>query len=236
MKLFLILTALFLLVQNAVSQSTQIHEINRTIDQFVRERSSGSAVDPNKYANVAGSPYLDEAFKEGNVIINDTIPFSQVPLRYNIVTDKMEFKNKREQLMEIDYSAGQYSFLIDDHHFKVLDYKDKNKHQNGHLELLVDGAVQLYKKHNRQFEKATQVKAFEEPLPDRFVENDPTFLIAKKGEIPETISKKRDLLQKLNVDNPKIEQYLKDNKLKMRSEESVIDLITFYNKALSDNQ
>lgn len=236
MKQLLILTLLSVIFQFAKAQSSQSHEIGRFIDQFERERSSGSAIDPNKYANVAGSPYMNDLFIEGEVVINDSILFGKVPLRYNIVTDKMEFKNKRDQLMEIDYSAGQFSFVIDKRQFIVMDYKDKNKIQNGHLELLVDGAMQLYKKHNRQFEKATEVKAFEEPLPDRFTENDPTYLMANKGEIPESISGKKDLLQKLNEDAPKVEQYLKDNKLKMRSEESIVDLITFYNNAVLNNQ
>ncbi len=232
MKQLLILTLLSIIIQGAHSQTYQGSEINRMIDRFERERSSGSAIDSTKYLTIAGSPYMDEAFKEGEVVINDTIHFSKVPLRYNIVTDKMEFKNRRGQLMEIDYSAGQFSFLINNQQFKILEYKDKDKNQNGHLELLVDGAIQLYKKHNRQFEKATVVKAFEEPLPDRFVANDPTYLIAAEGEMPETISRKKDLLQQLNQDDPKVAQYLKDNKLKMRSEDSIIDLITFYNNAV----
>lgn len=234
MKHLLILTALFLIVQDAFSQSNQSSEINRFVDEFRRERSSGSAIDQSRYETIAGSPYMAEEFAEGEVIINDSIRHGKVPLRYNIFTDKMEFKNRHDQFMEVDYSAGQFSFLLNAHQFEVLEYKDKGKSQNGHLELLVDGKIRLYRKYNMLFEKATKVRGFETALPDRFVMQDPTFLIAIADEVPETISKRKDLLQKLNQDDPKVEQYLNDNKLRMKSEASLVDLITFYNKSVAN--
>jgi hypothetical protein len=233
MKQFLIFATLFFIVQGALSQ---VGEINQVIDKFVRERSSGSAIDQSKYSTIAGTPYMNEAFTEGEVIINDTIHFGKVPLRYNVFTDKMEFKNKQDRLMEIDYSAGNFSFLMDEHQFKVMAYQDKGESKNGHLELLVDGEISLYRKYNTVFEKKTEEKGFQENLPDRFVSQDPTYLIAAEGEMPETISRKKDLLQKLNQDDPKVAQYLKDNKLRMRSDDSIIDLITFYNNAVLNNQ
>jgi hypothetical protein len=232
MKQLLTLVALFMVVIGAHSQSIRTNDVNMMIDQFRRERSSGSVIDQSKYTGISGSPYMVDEFAEGEVFINDSIRFEKVSLRYNIFTDKMEFLDAQKRVLEIDYSAGKFSFLINNNKFDVLSYTENGNSKQGHLELLVDGDIRLYRKYNVQFEEATKPMGFQDPLPKRFVRENDTFLVAISNEIPEAIYKRRDLLTKLNQDSPEIEQYLKNNRLRM-SEQSLIDLITYYNNNIS---
>ncbi len=91
MKYYIIITILFLSVKITRAQTnpelkTMMGLIN--LDKTV----SGDYESLLKTTNIEGSPYLLDDFTIGSVYTNTSDEFTDIPLRYNIYSDQIEFK------------------------------------------------------------------------------------------------------------------------------------------------
>ncbi|MFW6267574.1 MAG: hypothetical protein ACOC1E_00420 [Marinilabiliaceae bacterium] len=211
-----------------------MQELHSMSDQLTYEKSKVNALDKNPYENIEGSPYLNEIFVPGEVIINDSIRVEEVPVRYNIYTDRIEFKDEEDQILEIDISQDDFVFKVANLTFTNEDYRLKNEKKQGLLEMLVDGHVQLFRKYNVKFQEAKKAKGYQDPEPKRFVRKKEQYLVAIGDEHPETFQKSKDLIKKLEKINPDVHQYIDSENLKIRKEEDLVQLVqhcnNFYQK------
>ena len=230
MKKILLLTLICVCSHVAFSQAHTIRDLNSLYDQYIFEKSKNRNLDASRYAGIAGSPFLNEEFINGQVIINDTIQIINVPLRYNIYTDKIEFTDAEGTVLEANTTGKNFVFLISDHQFLIRRYQNQGKTEFGFLELLVDGNIKLYKKYTVEFQEAVRAMGYQDPRPNKFVRHNDTFLIAIGDEIPEAVIRRRDLLTQLRQSGHYIDQYLKNNSLRMSAEETIVSLIRYCNQ------
>ncbi len=229
MRLIFILISCIAFCYTGFSQAYIISDIGSLSDQFNFEKSRANVLNGPNYSNIEGSPYLSEEFIPGEVILNDSIRFEKIPLRYNIYSDKIEFRNDRKQILEIDASNQAYRFNFGNLCFTSSDYSYNGHNERGILELLADGKIRLYKKYLIDFKPATKAIGFKDAEPDKFVRLDDDYLIATGQGNPEPFRNTKELLGKLKQIKPDIEQYAKDQKLKLKSEKGLIQLIQFCN-------
>lgn len=228
MKTILILIAFIIIGNTTFSQA--IDNVHTLHDQYTLEKSRLNALDPERYSRIEGSPYLSEEFVKGEVIINDSIRYEQIPLRYNIFSDKMEYIDAQERVLEVNTAINRFAFDFSGHNFKLIQYNDGKGTKRGMLELLVDGETRLYRKYNVVIIGGTPAKGYQTAKPTRFNRTNDQFLIATEGKIPVLVTNKRNLIKKLEGVNPQIDQYLKNNKVRMSLEQSIIDIVEFANK------
>jgi hypothetical protein len=225
-----ILLLAFVLMMNypVFAQSFVIEDINTLSDHLTYKNSRDYA---SIYDNIDGTPYLKDEFVKGEVIINDSIRIEHVPLRYNIMNDKIEFRDNNEQVLEIALSEQTYQFSFDEHVFVHRTYLINGEKNEGILEELVDGHIKLFKKYSAEFKQATKAIGFQDAEPDRIERKNEIFLIAADDAIPSEIeAKKKKVFAALKPFQPDIEQYAKKEKLKPRSEEDLIQLIHYCNQ------
>jgi hypothetical protein len=227
MKTFLNLMAILILGTNAISQ--EINNLNTLHDQYTFEKSKANALGTDRYSMIAGSPYLSEEFKTGEVIINDSVRYKEIPLRYNIFTDRMEYTDAQERVLEVNTSINRFTFLYDDHLFKLVQFNDGTQIKKGLLELIVDGKTRLYRKYIIEIKAGSPPKGYQAATPAKFIRKKDQFLLATDDNIPILISRRKDLIRKLEEVNPEIHQYLKENRVRIGSEQSLIKLIRFSN-------
>lgn len=214
-------------VSPGVSQTSEIRNLNDLSDQYTIEKSKRNFM--MEHAEVEGTPYLNEAFVPGEVVINDSIIYSEIPMRYNIYNDRIEFQNNERQILEVDITEQFWRFSFGPHEFMTVDYVDRGTERRGILELLVNGHIQLYKQYLVHFKNATKEIGYQEAQPNRFIRQEDEYLIAIKQGKPETFRNSKELMEKLTLINPDIEQYKKSQKLKLRSENDLIMLIQYCN-------
>ncbi len=206
----------------AFSQTFTITDLSSLSDLMSFEKNKSNEFNNPSYANVDGTPYLKDEFVPGDVFINDTILIEEVPLRYNIYSDQMEFVSVQKQVLVIDDPSQKYAFNLEGELFTIQDYIDRGNTEHGVLQLIVDGELRLYKKYLVNFKPATKAIGFQEAQPDRFTRQDDDYLIAIEQNNPETFHNPKDLLEKLKAHKPGIEKYAKEQKLKLKSESGLI--------------
>ncbi|MFO8000929.1 MAG: hypothetical protein R6U46_06785 [Marinilabilia sp.] len=226
-RTFLLLFCLAV-VYSGYSQAYEITDLNTLSDQFNFERNEMKDIDA-LYEKIEGSPFLNEDFVPGDVVINDSVTIEEIPLRYDIYRDRIQFLDKRDQVLEIDLSKP-ITFYFDDRSFVICDYKEKAEEKRGVLELLVEGRIRLYKKYNIEFKKATKAIGFRDAQPNMFNRREAEYFISVDNGIPEKINKKKSLIRKLKDLNPEVEDYLENRKLRLRKENELVQLIQFCNK------
>lgn len=227
MKIALIIIILYSFYFSGVAQTYIISDLSTLSDQYTVDKSGKSGlIDPS----IEGSPYLNDKFLEGEVIINDSIRIENVHLRYNIYNDKIEFKNENEQILEIGNHSTSYIFNFEELLFRNLDYLNDGTPKQGILEILVDGQVKLYKKYSLKLETATKAVGFQEATPNRFVRKDDVYLIAVDQEIPYIFNNAKKLLPELQKIKPDINSFIKTEKIRLRSEKGLHALIQYCNK------
>lgn len=218
------------------SQTIVIKDLGSLSDQLTYKRSRNNNAENANYSNIEGSPFLHQDFVLGDIVKNDSIRYENIPLRYNIYTDKMEFLNNRKQIMEIDNAEPIYTFSVGKHSFIIHDYLNYGEKTRGILELLVKGQIQLYKKYNVVYKPAEKAIGYKDPEPRRFIRKDDEYLIAAKNQLPEPVGNKKSLLNKLKQFKPDIEKYAKENRLKPKKEADLIKLVRYCNESFKANR
>lgn len=229
MRIALLLTFCFVFNHMGFSQAFTITDLSSLADLLSFEKNKTSALDRDYYRDFDGTPYLDDDFIPGEVIINDSIRIEDVPLRYNIYSDRVEFMNEQNQVLEIDHSKQEFDFNFGGHLFTIQDYLDHEESKRGILELMVDGHIRLYKRYLIDLKPATKAIGFQEAQPNRFTRQDDKYLLAVGQNAPETVRNSKDLLEKLKKIKPNIDQYAKNQKLKLKSDKGLIQLVQYCN-------
>lgn len=231
MKTIFFLAFSFAFVLSGFSQSFVISDLSTLSDHVNVRKGNNNTLNGKYYEHIDGSPFLKNEFQKGIVSVNDTLSFKDVPLRYNIFTDKIEFKDRKDQVLEINDQNQDYYFLINQKHFKTVDYIYDNAIKRGVLEILVRGHIQLYKKYQVEFEPATKAIGFQDAQPDRFVSKDAEYFLAVDNEKPKEIKlNKKDIFSQLKQFKADIEKYAKAEKLNTKSEKDLVQLLQYCNK------
>ncbi|ASB50932.1 hypothetical protein [Alkalitalea saponilacus] len=226
-----ILSTFFLFLKIAIcAQSSIIGDLNRLIDQHKLENRRARAIADDRYSQIDGSPYLNEDFKTGVVVINDTLIFEDIPMRYNIFSDRIEYKNDQDQVLELDTRRiNKYDFKIDDLHLSLKEYTDGDLVLFGLLEVLEKGEVTLYRKYHVEMQEATPPKGFQEARPNRFVRRNDKNLISIGDDLPMMINNRRDFNGIIELIDADLDSYLRNNKVRFRSEDSILELVSYIN-------
>ena len=182
------------------------------------------------YDDIKGSPYLNSEFVLGDIFMNEGSNFNDIPLRYNIYSDNIEFMNSKEQTMEISDPKTYNYFEIADTIFKYLEYANGAKTQNGYLQLLSSGNVILYKKYNIGLKKAQEPEPYKEARPPEFFDKSPDFYISINGETPLFSKNSKQAEAILSTVKADVKSYIKKEKLKLNREEDLIKIVEYCNK------
>lgn len=203
------------------TQAFQIRDLGTLTDQFSYERSRIISIYGVDHYDIEGTPFLNESFIIGEVLLNDSVRFVNIPLRYNIYNDRMEFKNEREQILELDIAKDGFVFFVENQVFLMRDYIYDGFDSRGVLELIADGKIRLYKKYKIEFKPATAPRGFQEAKPNRLVRQRDKFLLSIDGQTPRDFRNRNELITALQSIDPGIEDYIKDKRLNINSEKDM---------------
>lgn len=222
---------LLLFLSISIWLPAQAQSIYRTGDPVEFYTANQSAQGPKKKivaADVAGSPYIREDFQKGEVVTYKDIVYPDIPFRYNIYNDKMEFKTSENQILTIANPELIRFIELEDHTWTYRPYFKGRKLENGFFVLLEEDKVSLLLKKNMILQKAKSPGAYREAEPAQFVAKPDDFFIQPKGKAAQIIINKKDLPALFPDKQKELAAFIKKNKTKTTKLEDLIELVQYY--------
>lgn len=213
---------------NSGTFNSNTNEVDKFLNKIESIYRYGKAGD--KYKNVLGSPYLKEEFSNGNIFKADGQVLKNIPLRFNAYNGEMEVV-----VNEVSYQIPVTEFVsyvtMDGMRFDRVDYKLTSKKQNGYLELVIDGKLKLYRKHMIYYKEAHSPSAMQAhaTLPELKPISPKYLIMAKGADVASAFVSKKDFQKLLPENQDEILSFMKENKLKPKKEEDLIQIVNYYN-------
>lgn len=231
MKIFL-LTSIFILsfVKIGSGQFGVSYEIRRAFELYNTSKIiSGSAKSTLFEVDYTGSPYLNDEFVIGSIYSVQRIQYEEVPLRYNIYNDELEFKSPTEEILALASPDIVEKAVIGDTTLVYLPFLLANKTKKGFFIILEEGKVSLYAKPDVFLKPATQPGAYKDPEPPKYVRKSDEYYLKTETGQAQLIANKKELFAAFPDNRDKIDNYISKNKIKINKPESLIELVKYYN-------
>ncbi|MGA0557736.1 hypothetical protein ACO2Q8_13860 [Larkinella sp. VNQ87] len=189
---------------------------------------NGQIIRANKYVDVQGSPYLNEAWKEGAVTAANSKSYPNLKVRYDIYAGELEYQQK-DQTYRLSPAAMKEFRIMDGNEmvFRNGFAAVNNNTPSTFYQVLVDGPTKLLKQfkinlvENKPFNSATVTKEFQK---QEF------YFIAKPDGSMQRIQKnKKSVLAALSDQKDRVEKLIKEQDLNLSSENNLITLLEGYN-------
>jgi len=180
----------------------------------------GKAVDEK---DIAGTQYLDKNFQESYILKVNGVEIKDMPLRYNIYSDNMEFR-KDGQTFVVAFPSEIRRIKLGGKTFIYEQYASANKVAHGYFQILHEGDYQLLKKYITTL-KIPEKRDSEDSL--RFVRQSPVYYFRRgEGKIYAIITQKQ-LIKILQPVHQPVIDFIKANKINGRDELKLIRLMNF---------
>lgn len=228
----LLISILFLSI--AFAASGQNNEINS--QNYLPFRLLTTKEPTKKILNesdISGSPYLNKEFVLGSLLTNERIKYIDVPLRYNIYNDEIEFEMSEDSYLAIEAPETIKKATIGNDEFIYAVKRNKKGDQYGYYQLVSDGKVKLLSRYNIVFEEGTTTTGYKKPRPPRLIRNSNTFYLQIANNEPQQVSAKKDLEAIFGQQSQEMKAFIKKEKLNIRQEADLAKLIKFINKNIS---
>ena len=179
------------------------------------------------YSEIAGDPYLNNEFIDGEIFTTDKVVMKG-RLRYNIYADEMEFIVK-DNVYWIDNQEKIETIKYGDHLFIFYPNEDQKFDKGNYYEVLENGPTKLLLKRRVVLMDAVPAKPYQDPKPPRFEKSKDTYLLMRFQGTPEKVSNKKDLMRIMADKEEDVKSFIKKNKISANNSDDLKKLVAFYN-------
>ena len=179
---------------------------------------------------IEGSPYLDDAFVNGTIYTTAKNKVVDVPLRYNIYNDNLEFKTSDGSILELAHPETVERAKMGNTDMIFTDYLTTTENtKQGFFKVLAEGNLILLAKPDIFYQKAKEEAAFKEAQPPKFIQKPDIYYLQKPGMPAIKIRKSKDLDEVIDAHKKEISAFIKQNKIKFKQAEDLKQLVEYYN-------
>lgn len=193
--------------------------------QFLLQDVNGRPLRIGQYENINGSPYLRDEWTKGRVVLANGNFFEGVPLKYDLVADQLLFQTEEGQVLEFVQPVREFHFEGKDNIYRSGFAPIDNHTSASFYQVLEDGNAKLLKKSDKVIREekaygtATITKNIME-YTNYYIEGDDQMVRVKN---------EKDLLRALQGHEADLKDFIKKNKLKLKKEEDMVQLVKYYN-------
>lgn len=228
MKRFL--TLLLLLSSFLLSYSQASYQIAQAVDFFrINKMQSGDWSKTLSESDIEGSPFFNDDFIKGTIFTTSKFQYVDVPLRYNIYNDNMEFKTSEDQVMAIAAPEIVVKIQLGNDVMAYIPYSNVKKIRRGFFRLIEEGNASLYARAEVLYKDAEEPGAYKEAAPARFIRKPDKYYIRIGLEQARLVSNKKELLEAFPDYQEEISSFVKKNKVKPTKPEKLKTLVQYYN-------
>ncbi len=222
---FKLVTLLFVLMGMGTYAQTVINsDFAKLYDEF-RLKKTMFDIGNNTLNNIKGSPYMDDEFKEGEVVTIHNKTMKGLLLRYNIYNDVMEIKVEDKEY-NIPAENLVERVIIDGRSYDYLIFNKGGSSIQGYLELLYNEKLKLYCKHGSFFKEPEDPKPFCDPKPGEFERKSLLFLL-KKDERISAFKNKKEFFEMFPKHEKELKNFIKKHKTKFNKCDDLIKLVEY---------
>ncbi len=228
MRYCIIITILFLAAKITCAQTnpelkTMMGLIN--LDKTV----SGDYESLLKTTNIEGSPYLLDDFTIGSVYTNTSDEFTDIPLRYNIYSDQIEFKTRDNSVFSMGTPEIIERVELGNYKMVYSPYEQGKKSKQGFFIVLEEGKSSLYAKPQIILNNPTKPSAYKDAEPAKFIKKPDEYYIRIEKNEARPVENKKDLVEIFPTHTQQIETFIKKHKIKTKKAETLKELVQYYN-------
>ena len=180
--------------------------------------------------DIEGSPYYNDKFVLGKILVNGKDIPGNYALRYNAYNDQVELQGA--EVTEALIKAVNYSCVINNKKFVYRTYKPKKKEAPimGYFEVLTSETNGLLLKQNRmKYKEALEAKtSMTQPLPARFIPYT-NYYFLKNGTSVATLVSKKTVLDNFEPEvQATMKKFIKAEKIDFKKERDLVRLFNYY--------
>lgn len=183
----------------------------------------------NTQDEVEGSPHEKNDFETGTVFTRSDIVYENVPLRFNIYSNEVEFKTEDGSIFFLASPEIIDYVLIGKDKFIYSPYAIGSKLLRGYFKVLTEGKASLLLKLNINLKQAEPPQPYKEAQPARFIRTPDEFFVRIAPSEAHKVTNKKEITSVLNDKISEIEDYIKKNKTRFNKPDDLTGLINFYN-------
>lgn len=224
-KHFLLFAVIFILAPGTIfaQENYTIRQLSDMVGQlnWSKNITKGSK-------DIAGTPYLDEEFKKGDVFYDGEFKITQVPLRLNLYNDEFEYKDKNTILAFVNPSRID-KIVIEN---QTYIYVEKNSEHKlfGFVKMWNASLPSVLTKMKIDFLKEEELKPYVEPKPDRFDRaSDRHYIMKSKNEVLKITSVKK-LIKSLENHAVELSEFAKKEKISAGDPEELAKLLVYFHE------
>ncbi|MFD1144966.1 hypothetical protein ACFQ4C_27805 [Larkinella insperata] len=189
---------------------------------------NGQVLRATKYVDVQGSPYLNEAWKEGTVTAANNKSYPNLKLRYDVYGGELEYM-QNNQTYRLSPGALKEFRIIDSGEmvFRNGFAAVNNNTPTTFYQILVDGPAKLLKQYkvnmteNKPFNSATVTKEFQK--------QELYFVVKPDGTVQRIQKNKKSVLAALSDQKDRLETAIKEKDLNLGDENGLMAVVESYN-------
>lgn len=225
MRIILILVPFILWSFRINGQNINSQTSNAAFYEAVKEKQRQSAENLNSTdeEQISANPYLNREFRPGLIIKTNKTEFRDIPLRYNIFNNTMEFKQKETILEIIDPQTIDH-ILLDEKIFVYGPYKSARKIRLSYFQILTNGKFQLLKMYrvNRNGATSKQESSV-------FESTTPLYYLRYLRGTAHLIDSSKKLIQILQPISQEVIDRIQQNRITDYDENELIQLLDYIN-------
>ncbi|WP_242920890.1 hypothetical protein [Pontibacter liquoris] len=200
--------------------------------QIFLEEVNGRPIRVGQYENVVGSPYLQDEWRKGTVKLANGETYPDVDLKYDQVQDIPLFRNKAGETLEIVQSVAGFTITyLKDGALQEAVFRNgypgiKGASRTSFYEVLAEGKVDLLKRTNKVIREE---KAYNSATITKNILPVVTYYIAREEQLVNIKNDRKSILEALADKAPELDAYIKKNKLRLKEDADLAQLINYYN-------
>jgi len=226
----IILFFVFALVNSSFAQYQLNYEIRETVDFYKTNKFvTGEENSMLTEKDIKGSPYLNDDFIKGTIYSIQRMQYKDIPLRYNIYNDDLEFKTPSDEVQALATPEIVEKAVFGEYQLVFSPYSLASKIKKGFFICLEEGKASLFEKPGVTFKESTEPAAYKDAEPPKFVRKADEYYIRIGTSPAQSVNNKKELIAAFPDNQDKIESFIDKNKIKTNKSESLKEVVKYYN-------
>lgn len=205
-------------------------QINNYINTFSADEVKYNETTKNvKLTEIQGSPYLTDSFVVGSIYTNRNEQFQNIPVRYNIYTDNVEYIMGASSVLELKNPETVEKIEFENYKLIYLSLSDKKNAVKGFFVLLTEGYATLLSKPRITLQKPTPQGGYNDYQPPGFLRHPDIYYLKIGNNNLNIIRSKRNLIKSFPDCRKNLTNYINANNINISDQKGLTDLVQFYN-------
>jgi hypothetical protein len=183
----------------------------------------------NQTSEIEGSPHEIGNFIDGEVITKSDLKYINVPLRFNIYANEIEFKTEDGTIFFLASPEIIDHIIIGENKYIYAPYTVGSRLLRGYFKILIEGKANLLVKQNITLRNAEPPQPYKDAQPAMFLKMQDEFFVRIAPAEAFKVSNKKELLSVLADKGKELDDFQKKNKTKFNRLDDMVKLIGFYN-------